>query len=280
MPTLVRRGLRPLLVLTFTVGLLSGCWPSVGTNFADPGPYGSAIITDADHTFFYPTPLRDDGTGIKHPVIVWGNGTFLTPMNYEGLLRHFATQGFIVAAANTTNTGSGTEMLAGLDKLATYNATPGHVFFDKVDLTMVATMGHSQGGAGATNAARDPRVRTVVGIQGAGGDLSNFDGTVLFLSGTADTLVPSSFVRSAYDQVAGRLPAAYGDLAGADHFQPIGTGNAYRGHLTAWVRWQLMHDPIAGHQFVGDCAYCGNPLWATYVANPQLQATAPDPLEG
>ncbi|HEY8546162.1 MAG TPA: hypothetical protein VIL36_13980 [Acidimicrobiales bacterium] len=275
MRTLVRRGLRPLLVLTLAVGLLGGCWPSVGTNFADPGPYGTAIISDADHTFFYPTPLRDDGTGIKHPVIVWGNGTFLTPMNYEGLLRHFASHGFIVAAANTTNAGSGNEMIAGLDKLAGYDATPGHVFHDKVDLTMVATMGHSQGGLGATNAARDPRVRTVVAIQGAGGDLSSYDGSVLFLSGSADTIVPSGAIQSLYEQVAGRIPAAYGDLAGADHFQPIGNGNAYRGHLTAWVRWQLMHDRIAGNQFVGECAYCDNPLWTTYLTNPQLRAMAP-----
>ena len=277
MPALVRKGLRPLLVVAFAVGLLSGCWPSVGTNFADPGPYAVAITSDADHTFFYPTPLRDDG--VKHPVIVWGNGTFLTPMNYEGLLRHFASHGFIVAAANTTNAGSGNEMIAGLDKLAGYNATPGNVFFGKVDLTMVATMGHSQGGLGATNAARDPRVTTVVGIEGFGGNLANFDGTVLLLSGSADTIVASSGVRSAYDQVSQQLPAAYGDLAGADHFQPIGTGNAFRGHLTAWVRWQLMHDKIAGHQFVGDCAYCGNPIWTTYVTNAALQATAPAPLE-
>ena len=277
MPALVRRGFRPLLVAVFAVGVLSGCWPSVGTNFADPGPYAVSVITEADHTFFYPNPLRDDD--VTHPVIVWGNGTFLNPTHYQGLLEHFASHGFIVAAANTTNAGSANEMLAGLDKLAAYDATPGHVFFGKVDLTKVATMGHSQGGFGSTNATRDPRVTTVVAIQGAGPVAAAYDGTAFYLSGSADTIVSSAGIRAQYDAVAGRIPAAYGDLAGADHFQPIGNGNAYRGHITAWVRWQLMADPIAGHQFVGDCAYCGNPLWTTYETNPQLEATAPPPLE-
>jgi predicted dienelactone hydrolase len=278
MPALVRRGLRPLLVLTFIVGVLSGCWPSVGTDFADPGPYEDvSVLTETDHTFFYPTDLRDDG--VKHPVILWGNGTFLNPTHYQGLLEHFASHGFIVAAANTTNAGSGTEMIAGLDRLAGLDATPGNAFFDKVDLTKIATMGHSQGGGGAINAARDPRVTTVVPIQPWLGDDNNLRGTVFFLAGSADTVISSASVRQKYDGVQSRLPAAYGDLTGADHFQPIGTGNAYRGHLTAWVRWQLMGDDIAGHQFVGDCVYCGNPLWSTYETNPQLEATAPDPLD-
>lgn len=275
MVTIVRQGVRPLAVLAVLIGVLGGCWPSVGTDFADPGPYSFTSFADGDHTFFHPTPLRSDD--VKHPVIVWGNGTFLTPENYRGLLEHFASHGFIVVAANTTNTGSGNEMLAGLDKLATYHSTPGNFFQNKVDLTKVATMGHSQGGGGAINAARDPRVSTVIPIQPWLGTDTNLRGTVLFLSGTTDTVIPSASVRSRYDQAQSRLPVAYGDLAGADHFQPIGTGNSYRGLVTAWVRWQLMGDPIAAHQFVGQCAYCGNPMWSTYETNALLEATAPPP---
>ena len=270
------RALLRLSVAVVAAAVLSGCWPSVGTNFADPGPYPAVSVqVDAENTYYFPTDLRTDG--IKNPVILWGNGTFLEPIHYDALLRHLASHGFIVAAANTMNAGSGNEMLAGLDHLTTFNSTPGNVFEGHVDLDRVAAMGHSQGGGGAINAARDPRVDTAVPIQPGGGNLAGLHGTVLFLSGDADTIVSSASVRQKYDGVASRIPAAYGDLAGADHFQPIGSGNAYRGHLTAWLRWQLMDDPIAGNQFVGTCAYCGNPIWHTYVTNPLLQATAPPP---
>jgi len=34
-------------------------------------------------------------------VILWGNGTFTTPALYDGLLRHLASHGLIVAAAES-----------------------------------------------------------------------------------------------------------------------------------------------------------------------------------
>jgi hypothetical protein len=43
------------------------------------------------------------------------------------------------------------------------------------------------------------------------------------------------------------------------------------------VRWRLMGDPIAGHQFVGDCAYCSSSIWASYETNPLLEDLAPPP---
>ncbi len=45
--------------------------------------------------------------------------------------------GFIVAAANTTNTGSGREMLAGPDDLTRFNGDPASPFYNKVGLTRV-----------------------------------------------------------------------------------------------------------------------------------------------
>lgn len=273
MPALARRAIRPLLALVLAVGV-AGCWPSVGTDFADPGPYATSVQTDAQHTYYFPTQLGPGGR--KHPVILWGNGTFLNPTHYDALLRHFASHGFIVAAANTTNAGSGTEMLAGLDNLTRFNTTAGNRFQGHVDVNLVATMGHSQGGSGAVRAGADPRIDTVVVIQG-GGNTAALHSPTVFLSGEADTTVPSALVRQQYDAAASRIPAAYGDLAGADHLQPIVNGNGYRGPLTSWVRWRLMGDPIAGNQWVGDCTNCDDPTWAAYEANPLLEALAPAP---
>jgi hypothetical protein len=79
-------------------------------------------------------------------------------------------------------------------------------------------------------------------------------------------------VREKYDASSG-IAAAYGELADADHFQPLGTGNGYRGPVTAWVRWQLMNDEIARDQFIGPCAYCTSGIWATYDTNSMLAGT-------
>lgn len=263
--------LRPLLILSLVAGTLISCkpFPSVGTNFADPGPFEVSVREDAEHWYYYPTELGQAGR--KHPVILWGNGTFLNPIHYDALLRHFASHGFIVAAAYTSNAGSGQEMLAGLDNLTAFDADSESAFYHHVDLARVATVGHSQGGGGAINAAADPRVGFSVPIQPAGGTLSGLHGPTWFLSGEADTLISSASVRQKFDASTG-IPAAYGDLAGADHYQPIVNGNGYRGPVTAWLRWHLMGDEIARDQFVGPCAYCTSDIWATYETNALLDA--------
>src|SRR2546423_3878098 len=133
-----------------------GC-PSVNGNWASSGPF--AVTTQqsgAGHTIYRPSSLGTLGC-TTHPVILWGNGTGATPSFYDALLRHWASHGFIVAAANTGMAYSGKEMVAGLDYLAAQNQKPGSVFLGRVDTAHVAAAGHSQGGGGAINAGGDPR---------------------------------------------------------------------------------------------------------------------------
>jgi pimeloyl-ACP methyl ester carboxylesterase len=222
------------------------------------------------HTYYFPTDLGPGG--IDHPVVLWGNGTFLNPTHYDALLRHFASHGFIVAAANTSNAGSGQEMLGGLDNLTTFNSQSGNRFFDHVDLTRVATIGHSQGGGGAIEAARDPRVDTAVPIEPWRGTESGLHGPTFFLAGENDTTIPPATVRQKYMASSG-IPAAYGELAGGDHLHPLVDGSGFRAPATAWLRWQLMGDSIARSQFIGDCSYCTSSIWSDYEANALLNAS-------
>src|SRR3954468_3041397 len=105
-----------------------GC-PSVNGNWAASGPF--AVTTQqsgAGQTIYRPSALGTLGC-TTHPVVLWGNGTGASPSNYDALLRHWASHGFIVAAANTTQAYSGKEMVAGLDYLAAQNQTTGSVFY-------------------------------------------------------------------------------------------------------------------------------------------------------
>jgi hypothetical protein len=202
-------------------------------------------------------------------VILWGNGTFTTPSIYDGLLRHLASHGFIVAAANTSNAGSGQEMLQGLATLTTWNGQSGNRFYQKVDLENVGTTGHSQGGAGSIRAGADPRVDTVFPMAGPG-NLSAVHVPVLHLVGANDTLKSSAL--SSFNSATG-IPAAYAELAGADHLTFLGNGGGFRGAATAWARWQLMGDNTAKSQFVGEnCGLCTADNWS-YQTNAQFRST-------
>src|SRR4051795_4345629 len=100
------------------------------TGYWAAGPHQTQVTKVGDNTYFHPADLA----GEKHPVVLWGNGTSVTPACYVVLLTHWASYGFIVAAANTTNSGSGQEMLAGLTYLATANGQAGNKFYGAVDL--------------------------------------------------------------------------------------------------------------------------------------------------
>jgi dienelactone hydrolase len=248
-----------------------GGLPSVGTAFGARGAYAVSVVRAAEHTFYHPSAMGTNG--LRHPVILWGNGTGTTPSAYDALLRHWASHGFIVAAANTSNAGSGAEMLRGLDQLTALNATAGSPFQGKVDLSRVGASGHSQGGFGAVAAARDPRVRTAAPLQGGAYSVGS-TASILFFAGQNDTIVSPTLVRSAYSR-ASRARAAYAELQGATHFEGAYNGGNFRAAATAWMRWQLADDTQAKALFTGaTCGLCTAPTWV-FERNAQFQSAWP-----
>ncbi len=245
--------------------------PSVGDDFAATGPFQVTVQNDTAHTYYSPSTLGQGG--IDHPIVLWGNGTGTSPSVYDGFLRHLASHGFVVAAANTSNAGSGNEMLAGLDNLTRFNGQSGNRFFGHLDLDNVGATGHSQGAGGAIAVTRDARIDTVFPLQGYGGPRGT-TATALYFAGEADTIIQPSTVRASFDQSSG-IPAAYAELAGATHFTPVGNAGGFRGPATAWARWQLAADTNGRGVFVGaNCGLCASGEWE-YVANARLQDTIP-----
>jgi hypothetical protein len=297
MKTLVRRPLRLLSLVLVAVGLLAvvptsaasasstasaapaqtnQCSPPAATNYGNTGPYAVTTQTDSVHTIYSPTNLGSLGC-TKHPIILWGNGTFTQPSWYDGLLRHLASHGFIVAAANTSNAGTGQEMLQGIDKLRGFNEQGGNRFNQKVDLDRVGSTGHSQGGSGAVRAAADQRVDTTFPIEGGffAGSAFTYRVPTLFMAGENDTL--KAGIRAQYDATRS-VPAAYAELAGASHLVPLGNGGGFRAAATAWARWQLMGDTGARNQFVGaNCGLCSSSAWSVYEANSLLGGSGGNP---
>ncbi|MFE6781743.1 acetylxylan esterase [Streptomyces sp. NPDC057680] len=235
----------------------AGTVPSVGTDWGRTGPYEVAVDIEAVHTFYYPRTMGQAGE--RHPVVIWGNGTGAVPGVYSALLRHWASQGFIVAAANTPTSNFAISMRAGIDVLERRNADPSSPFHGTVDLDHIASAGHSQGGAAAVNAAVDPRVDTAVPIQpGPLTDPDLMDEPVFYLAGQRDLTVWPALVKALYRDTD-HAPAVYGEVRGAGHLSSIGDGGDFRAPTTAWLRYWLLGDENARGMFFGpDCGYCAD----------------------
>jgi len=133
-------------------------FPSVGAAWDEPGTY--TVLNEAagsNHSVYRPTDVKTDG--MRHPVILWGNGSLMPTTAYAGLLTYWASHGFVVVAAITLGSGTGVEMLAGIDWLRSSDLA------EHVDLARVGASGHSQGGSGAIVAGSDARVAVTVVIQ-------------------------------------------------------------------------------------------------------------------
>ncbi|SDR73589.1 Chlorophyllase enzyme [Halopseudomonas sabulinigri] len=237
------------------------------TDFAATGSFattdGSAGLSC---TVFRPSTLG--ANNLKHPIIVWGNGTTASPSTYADLLEHWASQGFVVIAANTSNAGTGEEMLDCLDYLTTQNNRSSGTYANKLDLNRVGTAGHSQGGGGTIMAGQDPRIKATapfqpytIGLGHSSSSQSNQSGPMFLMSGSADTIAaPNLNSLPVYNRA--NVPVFWGELAGASHFEPVGDAGDFRGPSTAWFRYHLMDDQSAGELFYGsNCDLCTDNDW-------------------
>lgn len=224
-------------------------------DYGAPGPYATAVEVGAVTTLYYPRDIANSGR--RFPVIVWGNGTGAVPLVYRDLLLHWASQGFIVAAANTPQSNLGISMRAGIDMLTRRNSDPDSGFLNHVDLEHIGASGHSQGGAAAIVVGADPRIDAILPIQpGPLADIHTVHVPALLLAGEKDSIVFPFLVKAFYN-AADHIPALYAEVRGADHFTVVGDPGPFAAPTTAWFRAQLMGDQAARAQFFGPgCGIC------------------------
>ncbi len=211
------------------------------TDFSQKGPFKTTTMKMASHTVYYPQNMGQNG--MKHPVIIWGNGTGTTPSSYTGILSHLASYGFVVIAANTTNAGSGAEMINGLDIMISENLKAESVFYNKLDTNKVGATGHSQGGIGAVAAAlKDSRITCSVPLMGTKTGMGSLKSPVLAVAGSNDSIVSPTLVKRIYSGATGT--AIYAELKGATHMAPVGPlpSKEILEYTTAWFRLYLMNE--------------------------------------
>ncbi|MFE0153244.1 acetylxylan esterase [Nonomuraea sp. NPDC059007] len=269
-----RRLLVALLALTAAITTApahaGAAFPSAGGDWGAPGPYATAVEIGAVNTLYYPRDIAR--SPLRHPVIVWGNGTGAVPLVYRELLLHWASHGFIVSAANTPMSNLGISMRAGIDGLTARDADPSSVFHGRVALDRIGASGHSQGGAAAIVVGADPRVDTILPIQpGPLADIDAVRGPAFLMAGQYDSIVWPALVKAFYND-ADHIPALYGEVRGADHITVAGDPGPFAAPTTAWFRLQLMDDPEARPVFYGpDCGICTDRrTWSDVRRNPRV----------
>ncbi|MFI5719313.1 hypothetical protein [Nocardia sp. NPDC051750] len=226
--------------------------PVEATYYA-PGPWAVAERTGVDcctstgdsFDIWYPADLG--ANGVVHPVITWGNGTMAHPREYEYLLSHLASWGFVVIAADRTDTGTGVQMLDAVRYLTEQNNEPGSVFHGRLDTAAVGATGHSQGGLGAINAlargggAVDTAVTLEMPLSAVCASLPTVDGhsacidpaavtsgSVFLVNGSADGIAPATqalppeviglqSMQGYYDALPAGIPKARAAVVGAQH---------------------------------------------------------------
>lgn len=241
-------------------------FPSV-SNFASSGSF-SVTNSNVNSTCTVYRPRTLGQNGLRHPIILWGNGTGGSPRTYSGLLEHWASHGFVVAAARTSNAGSGDEMISCLNYLVTENGRSSGTFAGKLNVNRVATAGHSQGGGGSIMAGQDSRVTVsapfqpyTLGLGHRASSQRNQSGPMFLMTGGSDTIAaPGLNARPVFNNA--NVPVFWGELRGAGHFEPVGNAGGYRGPSTAWLRYHLMDDQNAESTFYGSrCGLCTDRNW-------------------
>lgn len=239
----------------------------------EPGPYRVTRhdVTDPASGGRFALFLPEGGDQ-KYPIVTWGNGTGARPDNYESVLRHLASWGFAAIDSYNSQTGSGTDILAGAKYLLRRNGDGDDPLHDRLDPDRVAAVGHSQGATGVLNANRlaEGAITTTVPIglptaaSGAGlvplpANVQDLTGPTFFIAGGLDLLIcPPSGIVAAYRDTDG--PAAVATRREAEHILLVQTTVGY---ITAWLRYQLRDDRDAARAFVGSSPEIRhNPLWA------------------
>ena len=266
--------------------------PAAVADYNEPGPYGPAmrLLNQAEglvsggasallpggnsndpsaFTLFFPKGVE---AGQKFPLLTFGNGTFCSPTFYDEFIGHVVSYGFIVIAPNTSNTGTGAEMLQGVDWALKQNEDPESPIYGKVDGEHIGAFGHSQGGAGTCRAGADARIDAIATLSGTA-EIAQIQCPAFFVtSGGEAGSAPDDRIAQTLGDAA--HPSLYGITVGGNHDEytdkadegitaAIGLtsndGVQSRAAVTAWFDWQLKGKEEVRPLFLEKpCGFCND----------------------
>ena len=211
---------------------------------ADLGPYAFASLTVANAntpgfgaaTIYYPTTTADGTFG--GVAIVPGYGGTQSSISWFG--PRLSSHGFVVITIDTNSPFDqppvrGDQLLAALDYLTRASAVS-----TRVDPSRLAVMGHSMGGGGALEAAKDrPSLDATIGLSPWNLDRTWPEITTpsLVVGAERDTTAPvASHAKAFYDGMTNAPEKAYLELNEAGHSAVTVSNTTVATHAIAWLK--------------------------------------------
>jgi alpha-beta hydrolase superfamily lysophospholipase len=183
------------------------------------------------------------------PVVLFSHGYGGYPQQSSFLTDHLATWGFVVVAPDHRSrdlhavlngaTGKGqndvTDLRQALAFVTTMNSTPGTLLTGKLDLSRVASLGHSAGGGAAIAVASDKDIRTYIGLAPSPATPPPSKPGMI-MQGTADKVVNPAGTKKLYAKLASPKRLILVDKAGHNVFDDGCIIGAAQGGLVAFVK--------------------------------------------
>ncbi len=231
------------------------------SDWSTPG-FGSATIT-------YPTTTSAGTFG----VVAVSPGYTASESTIAWLGPRIASHGFVVITFNTNSrydqpASRGDQLLAALDYVVNSSSVR-----SRVDRNRQAVMGHSMGGGGALEAAKDrPSLRAAIPLSGWNTDKTwpELRTPLLVIGAENDSIAPVDSHSIPFYNNATYVPEkAYLELNNADHFAPNSPNDTIALHSIAWLK-RFVDTDTRYTQFL-----CPGPSVSSYGEVSQYRATCP-----
>ncbi|MGW0789329.1 bis(hydroxyethyl) terephthalate hydrolase [Streptomyces sp. NPDC002911] len=255
-----------LAAVAATAGLLTALVPG-GAQAADnpyergPAPSNSSIEASrgsyaTSQTSVSSLSVRGFGGGTIYYPSSTSDGTFgaiaISPgfTAYESSIAwlgpRLASQGFVVFTIDTNTTldqpaSRGDQLLAALDYLTEDSSVRG-----RVDSSRLGVMGHSMGGGGTLEAAKDrPSLKAAIPLTGWNTDKTwpEVRTPTLVVGADGDTVASvATHSKPFYNSLPSSLDKAYLELRGASHFTPNTSNTTIAKYSVSWLKRFIDND--------------------------------------
>jgi predicted dienelactone hydrolase len=251
--------------------------PTVARLQASSGPYATATTSVSDLStpgfgsanVTYPTTTADGTFG----AVAISPGFTASESSIAWLRPRLASHGFVVISFNTNSrydqpAARGDQLLAALDYLTRTSSLR-----TRIDASRLAVMGHSMGGGGTLEAAKDrPALQAAIGLTPWNLDKTwpEVQTPALMIGAENDTVAPvRSHAIPFYTSLPSTGDKAYLELNGASHFAPNTSNTTIAATSIAWLK-RFVDDDTRYTPFV-----CPSPSAATTGAVSDYRSTCP-----
>ncbi|WP_327119556.1 alpha/beta hydrolase [Streptomyces sp. NBC_01341] len=193
-------------------------------------------------TIYYPTSTADGTFGAV--VIAPGFTAYQSSIAWLG--PRLASQGFVVFTIDTNTTvdqpaSRGDQLLAALDYLTQRSSAR-----TRIDSSRLGVMGHSMGGGGTLEAAKDrPSLQAAIPLTGWNTDKTwpEVQTPTLVIGADGDTVAPvATHSEPFYNSLPSSLDKAYLELRGASHFTPNSSNTTIAKYSISWLKRFIDND--------------------------------------